>query len=130
MDGSIWHSAPLPMPLIGSSSTRREVHELEAFLASDEAAVLDGEVVRFSMDSSASISIMSKGGSGKEELADACKRITTWSQRRSITPVWNWIPRDRNVKADKASKRWDQAWTLNQRASFRKVGAWRSNCVD
>jgi hypothetical protein len=108
------HSAALPNNLIGASSTLRELFALEDLLTKRGQDLQDRPC--FVFDSANAVKILTKGGSGKKVLADATKRIYTLLQTRDISPVYAWVPRERNQRADKLSKRWDQAWIPNRSA--------------
>ena len=98
-----WVTIPLPGQYIGTSSTRRELYglvEMIAYFARD----IQGKKVRFDMDSLPGIRNLIKGGGPKSDLCQLVKRVWKQLNHLKVTPIWNWIPREKNKVADRLSK--------------------------
>jgi hypothetical protein len=58
-------------------------------------------------------------GGSIPSLTSLTKEIFKLLLVHSISPVYEWAPRENNVVADRLSKRWDQSWVLTDEASAR-----------
>jgi hypothetical protein len=119
---SLQYSCVLPTDLIGASSTLRELFALEEMLRKKGALLAKRPC--FVFDSANAVKILTKGGSGKKPLADATKNIFSLLHTLSIEPVYAWVPRENNKRADSLSKRWDQAWVLKGLTVSRIQAVW------
>lgn len=99
-------SEPLPVALIGASSTERELFGALRVLETQRKA-LSGRVVRLYMDSFAAIRNLIKGGGPVPRLVRMCKAIHAVARECGITVQPAWIPREWNTEADALSKPWD-----------------------
>jgi hypothetical protein len=115
-------SCPLPTDLIGSSSTLRELFAFEKLLTEKGSILAKHPCIVF--DSANAVKILTKGGSGKKDIADATKNIFHLLHKLSVSPVYAWVPRERNKHADRLSKRWDHAWTLTGITTNRIHSVW------
>jgi hypothetical protein len=115
-------SEMLPVELIGSSSTHRELYTLKALLVKRGAEV--GRRPTFTFDSADTVCILTKGSSPVQQLQDLVKEIYHLLQKHQIGPVYAWIPRAENVHADRLSKRWCQSWKLTYRSLARVAATW------
>ena len=93
----------LPLHLLGSSSTAREI--CGVLLATQEMVEqLKGRRVRIRMDSYPAIRNFINGGGGVPELNAMVKQWWIWCKRHRVTPLYEWIPREENTRADELSK--------------------------
>lgn len=99
-------SEPLPVALIGASSTERELFGALRVLET-QREVLSGRVVRLYMDSFAAIRNLIKGGGPVPRLVRMCKAIHAVARQSGITVQPTWIPREWNTEADALSKPWN-----------------------
>ncbi len=98
-------SEPLPLTLIGTSSTTRELHAVLRALEVHGPA-LGGRVVRLYLDSFAAVRNLIKGGGPVQQLVRLCKAIHAAASARAVTIQPTWIPREWNTEADALSKPW------------------------
>jgi hypothetical protein len=121
------YSSPLPIWLIGSSSTLRELYGLEKLLKDKGKQI--AKRPSFVFDSANAVKILTKGGSGKKDLANITKEIFNLLQQHGVDPVYAWVPREHNKRADELSKRWDQAWSITDATETLIRRAWPSGTI-
>jgi hypothetical protein len=120
----------LPVALIGTSSTCRELYTLKALLDKRGSEIVPGPC--FTFDSADTVCILTKGSSPVQELQDLVKQIYHLLQKHDLRPVYAWVPRSENQHADRLSKRWCQSWRLTQESVARVEATWPSvpiSCV-
>ena len=101
--GSHTVAGVLPTDVIGTSSTLRELCGVR-LLTEELAERLQNKRVKYVLDSQPAIANLIKGGGDKSSLNDAIKEWWRICQRLSITPSYEWVPRENNKDADKLSK--------------------------
>jgi hypothetical protein len=122
VDGvAIWNKC-LPDEEVGKSSTRREMKTLELMLMDIGETVC--KKPQFIFDSKNTVQIMTRGRSKKPELQEIVKSVYILLTKLKITPVYKWIPREENKRADELSKRWDKSWVLKEYNIYRIRRKW------
>jgi hypothetical protein len=103
----------LPLHEIGHSSTRRELVGLLQLVQTPAILrAIQGRHIRVLMDSLPALRNLINGGGPKENLTAAVKDWTRFCESHHIQPVYDWIPRAANWRADKASKMFHQQHTF------------------
>ena len=112
----------LPISEIQHSSTRRELIGLLQ-LAQTPAILraITGKRVKVLMDSIPALRNLINGGGPVENLTQAVKEWTTLCEQYRIQPVYDWIPRAENWRADKASKLHHQQHTFRSSAVEERI---------
>jgi hypothetical protein len=111
LDGTRTLSVALPVELIGTSSTQREmkgVREMMRHWAGD----YKDRVVEVRMDSQAAVANLINGGGPVEALTDEAKRIFAITEFNSIQLIPRWVQRELNGTADALSKPWEALYEL------------------
>jgi hypothetical protein len=101
--GSSRFAQVLPTIMIGQSSTYRELYGLRK-LTEKFSKLLQGMRVKFVLDSQPAVSNLTNGGGPKQILNEEIKLWWALCEKLSITPSYEWIPREENVEADTLSK--------------------------
>ena len=96
---------PLPSPLVGTSSTCRELYGADQTLTA-KAHLVANSSLELKMDSAPGVRILLKGGSKIPHLSVLAKSIHTTCSLFNIRLLPTWISRDLNTEADDLSKRW------------------------
>ena len=109
--GGVESAGFLPVELIGTSSTRRELVGLR-LAAESVKHTLRHHRVRFRMDSYPAIQNLMKGGGPKPDLCEEIKLWWSWCQLNDVQPCYEWVPREENKTADKLSKSLERKWKL------------------
>ena len=112
----------LPLSEIQHSSTRRELVGLLQLAQSPSIlrAITDKRV-KVLMDSIPALRNLINGGGPVENLTQAVKEWTTLCEQYRIEPVYDWIPRAENWRADKASKLHHQQHTFRSSAIEERI---------
>jgi hypothetical protein len=105
----------LPLETVGTSSTRRELVALQ-LAAKAMIADLKGKSVTIKMDSMPAISNLIKGGGPKADLSREVKNWYLFCETNNIVCEYEWVPREQNEAADKASKQSARSYTLTHDA--------------
>src|SRR6185312_3602819 len=106
---------PMPVELIKTSSTKRELYALIRS-ASQFANELRGRHVLVMLDSFAAILNLIRGGGPVAELSMMMKQWTEWCLAHSVTCTYKWIRLEENNTADRLSKVLDRQWQLTMPA--------------
>jgi hypothetical protein len=93
----------LPLEVLGRSST---VRELTGLLEAAKAfgTQLEGRRVRVCMDSLPAVCNLVNGGGPVLELNEKVHQWWVWCRQQRVTPLYRWLPREKNTKADELSK--------------------------
>lgn len=103
----------LPRGEIASSSTRRElVGLLELVRTPAILSQVRGKRVKVFMDSIPALRNLINGGGPKHNLTQAVREWTSFCEEHDIRPVYEWVPRAANWRADRASKLHAQQFTF------------------
>ena len=95
----------LPRAEIANSSTRRELVGLLQLVHTPEIlAQIQGRRVKVLMDSLPALRNLINGGGPVPNLTAAVVEWTQFCERYRVEPVYDWVPRAANWRADKASK--------------------------
>jgi hypothetical protein len=98
---------------IARSSTRRELVALLKVASTPKIFdQIKGKRIRVIMDSLPALRNLIKGGGPVQELCDAVREWTVFCEKHSIRPVYEWVERAKNWRADQASKLEVQQHTL------------------
>jgi ribonuclease HI len=93
----------IPRKYAGHSSTAREMTALMCAAEAFESQ-LTGKRVRVFMDSKAAVANFTKEGGPVPELCAMVKEWVTWLEHHNIEPVYVWVPRKQNERADQLSR--------------------------
>ena len=105
-------SGALPFVEIQRSSTRRELIALIKVASSPQILEqIRGKRIRVLMDSQPAIANLLKGGGPVPELCEAVREWVEFCEKERIQPVYEWVERARNWRADEASKLHSQQHT-------------------
>ena len=104
----------LPLELLGTSSTRREIFGMHA-CAQRFVRDLRGKHVKFWLDSKAAMYNMRNQGGKVRELRQAFLAWFDFCQVHHIYASYEWLPREENRRADALSKTLTQLWHLEPR---------------
>ena len=121
--GGVENAGYLPVELIGTSSTRRELVGLR-LAAESVKHVLRHHRVRFRMDSYPAIRNLMKGGGPKPDLCDEIKLWWSWCRLNDVQPSYEWVPREENKTADKLSKSMERTWKLRTATRHFLLSKW------
>ena len=120
----------LPFEDIKHSSTRRELVGLLQLVRTPRILrQLAGKRVRVLMDSLPALRNLINGGGPVANLSAAVKEWTRLCEAHNIHPVYDWIPRAENWKADRASKLYHEQHTWKDPATEARVRAALSSLV-
>lgn len=104
MDGeTIEVNGELDEALLDKSSTAREIYGVMK-AAETLLERLKGKRVRIYMDSYPAICNFINGGGRIDTLCIMIRQWWLWCKKHRITPLYTWVPRERNTKADDLSK--------------------------
>lgn len=101
----------LPLEVIGSSSTLRELRGLRLAAVELEKHLV-GKRLRVEMDSFAAIRNLINGGGPVAELCAEVKAWWSWCAEKKIVASYTWIPREENKEADRLSKAEGRQWSV------------------
>jgi hypothetical protein len=108
--------------VLGRSSTVRELTGLlEA--ANAFSTQLRGRRVRVCMDSLPAVCNLVNGGGPVLELNEWVRQWWVWCRRQQVTPLYRWLPREKNTQADDLSKVAATAHRLTLEVEMR-IRAW------
>ena len=93
----------LPVDMIGTSSTRREIRGL-ILLTEQITQTIREKRVRFMMDSQPAVANLTNGGGRKDDINEEIKRWWTLCEENKIEAQYEWVPREQNTEADIMSK--------------------------
>lgn len=112
----------LPKAEIANSSTRRELVGLLHLATTPKVlAQIRGRRIKVLMDSVPALRNLINGGGPVPNLTEAVKEWTRFCEREGIQPVYDWVPRAANWRADKASKLFHAQHTFRSEAVEKRV---------
>ena len=112
----------LPRQEIGRSSTRRELVGLLQLVSTETIlSQIRGKRIRVLMDSLPALRNLINGGGPKEELTAAVKEWTRFCEQHNVKPVYEWLPRAANWRADKASKLYHQQHVFSKAGTEERI---------
>jgi hypothetical protein len=118
----------LPRDEIAQSSTRRELVGLMQLARTPNILnQIKGKRIKVYMDSIPALRNLINGGGPKEHLTAAVREWVQFCELHDIKPVYEWIPRAENWRADKASKLHHQQHTLRSGELEKYIRKYLSN---
>jgi hypothetical protein len=116
------YSGTIEINHIGASSTNRELYGLLQ-IANRAIDKLRDKNILVLMDSYPAIRNLINGGGNKSDLTEMVKQWHTFCEKHHISPTYQWIERDQNTVADRASKLASQNLTLYPTVHY-KIQQW------
>ena len=103
----------IPAAYVGHSSTARELAALQCAAEAFRERVA-GRRLRVVMDSRAAVCNLTKEGGPVRELCAIVKEWARWCEHHDVRPVYEWVPREENKRADALSRVHGTAWQVRE----------------